>query len=345
MQPETKYFTINIEDAAIWNSYIFKADAYDFYHTNAYHKIEVNLTPFLFVFEAGDDFIAIPLLKRPIKGTPYFDCTSIYGYTGMVSNINFETIPPPLIMAFKGAFLQFLKEQNMVTVFTRLHPIINKQFNLDGAFDVYKIGQTIAINLQIPLQEQRLKYRRAYKQKINQARNKGYHIKIADNDQEIKQFVEIYQQGMKKVGASADYFFNDDYFFNLLNALDFKCLLLLAYHGQNLAAGALLTMADHIMQVHLTGTHQDYANDSPMKLLFDEASLIARENNLKYMHIGSGVGGAEDSLYHFKTGFSDLFFDFNSLRIIADPEVYNQLSANKENAHPEGKNLFPAYRF
>ncbi len=345
MHLDNRFFVINIDDAAKWNDYIFKSFQHDFYHTHAYHKIEPNLIPFLFVFESGDDFIAIPLLKRPIENTPYFDCTSVYGYTGPISNLDFKDIPECLILAFKGCFLQFLKEQNIVSVFSRIHPIINKNFAAFDVFDLHQTGKTIAIDLQISLDEQRLKYRRAYRQKINQLRNKGYEVKIAETEEELKTFVNIYLAGMEKVGASSAYFFDEQYFQELLTAKDFKCFLLLAYYNNNITAGALLTIADQFMQVHLTGTANEYANDSPMKLLFDEASILARQHQLKYMHIGSGVGGAEDSLFHFKAGFSDLFFDFKSLRIVANQQVYNELTFKRNSTQSVAENLFPAYRF
>jgi hypothetical protein len=74
----------------------------------------------------------------------------------------------------------------------------------------------------------------------------------------------------------------------------------------------------------------------------------AQERLNRVLHLGGGVGGAYDSLFHFKAGFSDTRADFYSYRLIVDQSRYESLSrvaamqAEGDSSIPT--NFFPAYR-
>jgi hypothetical protein len=64
------------------------------------------------------------------------------------------------------------------------------------------------------------------------------------------------------------------------------------------------------------------------------------------LHLGGGRGGAEDSLFRFKAGFSDRRHAFATWRWVVRPEAYERLCAARRAAGgpepPAG--FFPAYR-
>src|SRR5690606_18482337 len=121
------YYIISINEKELWNKYIQQAAVYDFYHTWYYHSLEKNGTPFLFVYHHGNDFIALPLIKRAIEGTDYFDCTSVYGYAGPVANKLFTELQEASVAGFKQALSDYLQSENIISVFSRLHPLINQR--------------------------------------------------------------------------------------------------------------------------------------------------------------------------------------------------------------------------
>ncbi|HEY1008837.1 MAG TPA: GNAT family N-acetyltransferase, partial [Daejeonella sp.] len=291
-----------------------------------------------------ENFIALPLLKRKIEGTEYFDCTSVYGYAGPISNVPFSELEDRMIAEFAVAFESFLLSEKIVSVFSRLHPLLNQDILLKRLGGLHTTGKTVAIDLTGPYELQVQNYRRAIRMKINQLRRKGFVVREANCSSELRSFVKIYIQNMIKVNASESYFFDEDYFKNLLNAEDFDSKLLLAYYNNEITSGLILTCSDNIMQTHLAATSNDFLHDAPMKLLFDEATIVGRRLDMKYLHLGGGVGGKEDSLFVFKSGFSNLFFDFKTWRYIANEPVYNQLveerCKNKEFEHV----IFPLYR-
>lgn len=340
------YKVVNISEKEIWNHYVREARLADLYHTRDYHLLDTQGEPFLFVYETADLFIAFPMIKRPIEGSSYFDCTAVYGYTGPISNVDFSEIPLNICYEFEKLFEAYLRSANFVSVFCVLHPLSNQQFLLRQSDRLIQVGKTIAVDLQQTLEEQRMGYRRPIRMKINQLRRKGFEVRLADSAEQLQQFAQIYRENMIKVGASTKYLFDDAYFEDFMNASDFKPELLLAYYQDQPVAGAMVALTNDIMQLHLAGTRVEFFRESPMKLLFDEACLLGRAREMRFMHLGSGVGGNEDSLFHFKRGFSEKLCNFTTWRYIVDEDVYETLVNEKLAGRPRPEtSLFPLYRF
>jgi lipid II:glycine glycyltransferase (peptidoglycan interpeptide bridge formation enzyme) len=190
-----------------------------------------------------------------------------------------------------------------------------------------------------------MQYRKSNKSEINQLRKSGFTIKKADHAEEIKKFGDIYEITMRRVNAPAHYFFDLDYFNNFLSATDFNYMLLLAYCNNEIAAGAIFTIVNNIMQYHLAGTAETYLKKAPMKLVIDEARLLANSKKLTYLHLGGGVGGSDDdSLFKFKSGFSNLNYVFKVWKWIIDEEKYVAITKIKCSGKEINSNFFPQYR-
>lgn len=340
------YFTVDITEKEHWNQVIQATHAHDFYHTWYYHQLcATDSHPFLFVFEKEGHFVAMPLLKRNIEDTSYFDCTSVYGYAGPVSNLDFRDMPPSLLQQFLQTFLHFLKKEKIVSVFTRLHPLIHQHFQPGQTGGLYDNGKTVVIDLTPPIAEQRLRYRKAFRSKINQLRNKGYQVRQGINEDDIASFAAIYLQNMQRLGANTNYLFDKNYFKQLLQATSFQSHILLASFEGRDTAGVFTTCCNNTMQLHLAATHEDFIHDSPMRLLVEEASILGKSKRMQYLHLGGGVGGQQDSLFNFKSGFSDQCLDFKTWRLIADTATYKALTLKKAPTPVVTDLPFPIYRF
>ncbi len=336
---------IPLQQTQEWNSIISKSFMYDFYHCNSYNKLDNSGEPFLFVVSNDAEFIALPLIKRSIKGTEFFDCTSVYGYAGPVASKLAEKLNIQLVIFFQQQLNQYLLDNKIVSVFSRLHPIVQQISFLQGLGNIVSLNKTVAIDLSLPPEMQRMQYRKSNKSEINQLRKSDYSIKKANTIEQIKSFMEIYETTMRRVNAPAHYFFDLEYFNNFLSAGDFKSMLLLVYHKDEIAAGAIFTLVNNIMQYHLAATSEAYLKKAPMKLVIDEARLLANDEELKYLHLGGGVGGSDDdSLFKFKSGFSNLNYVFKVWKWIIDQEKYDALTKIKPNKKEINTNFFPQYR-
>ncbi|MBC7915778.1 MAG: GNAT family N-acetyltransferase [Pyrinomonadaceae bacterium] len=344
-QPENMpYRVVTIQERDLWNQYVHSCRMYDFYHTWYYHSLEKSGKPILFVYQRQDFFIVFPLLKRDINGTGYSDFTSVYGYAGPISNFDFKEMDHEAMEGFKQTFLQFLKDEKNVSIFCRLHPIINHDILVEKFGSLVNNGNTISIDLTVSLEEQRSKYRRQFRAKSRQLREKGFYLKRAESNEEVQEFVKIYNENMARVKAETYYHFDESYFFTMLNSADFGSSVLLLYFGNEIASGAFVTFSNDIMQFHLAATNNKYLKEGPMKLLIDEASKVGRKNNMKFLHLGGGVGGNEDSLFEFKAGFSDTVLSFKTWRYISDQKAYDELVGAIGNLSQNKSDFFPLYR-
>ena len=288
-----------------WTEIVSKCYEFDFYHTKCYHALETKNRAVLFVAYMVDDFIAFPLIIRKIENSTYFDCTSVYGYVGPISNLPFDKIVKEHLEYFQKEVWQFFKSNNIVSAFTRLHPLMDNQNLFSNFGEIMDLNQTVAINLRLTEEEQKKQYRKSIKYDIVQLQKKGYVVTEAETAEEIEAFMEIYSKTMKRVAAKDDYYFKPDYFYKFLNNDCFTSKILIAKVNGEITAGAMFTITNHFMQYHLAGTAEKFIKDAPMKLILEEARILGNKLNLDVLNLGGGLTtSTEDSLYRFKSGFS-----------------------------------------
>lgn len=337
--------TITILEKEEWKNYVRNSLQHDFYHTWYYHSLDTTGLPLLFVYEEGENYIAFPLIRRSISATPYGDLTSVYGYTGPISNQRFESLGHVFLERFRESFLAFLKEEQFVSVFSRLHPFFDQHLSIEAMGGIHANGKTIAIDLRIPLEEQRQKYHKRLREKIRQLKRKGYTLREGNSLEDIRTFAAIYTENMKRIGASDYYLFTPSYFSDLHQSDEFNSKLLLIEIDGKTVCGAFIVCTNDIIQAHLLGTLSSHLSDSPAKLLTDEITIIGREMGAKYFHLGGGLNFKQDSLFEWKACFSDLILDFSSWRYIADPVVYDSLLEDLQLDKSSDIDFFPLYRY
>ncbi len=339
----TKIFTILDKEA--WCEYIRKSAAYDFYHTWYYHSMDTTAEALLFVFEEEENFIAYPFLKRDIPDSEYCDLTCVYGYTGPLSNMDFARLDDGFLERYKAALLHFLEVQQVVSVFSRLHPFFRQEALMSKFPGVHYNGKTVAIDLKQPIENQRAGYHRSFRQHLKHLRNRGYVVRETRDPEDIRAFSHIYTENMKRVGATDYYLFTEAYFTDLLASDEFESKLMLVYFEEQPVSGGVIICTNKIMQAHLMGTLTAHISLSPPKLVIDEATVLGRELGYEYLNLGGGLNFKEDTLFNWKAGFSRLFLDFNSWRYIVNQPVYDALVADRGMDKDLDVDFFPLYRY
>jgi len=335
---------ITIHQREEWNWYLSRCESFDFYHTWSYHSLDESGEPFLFVYHQTDDFVLLPLIKRRIEGTAWFDITSVYGYTGPISNKSINQLKDEFLESFKSEFERYLHSQRVVSVFARLHPLIEQEKLMCKFEGLTSNGNTVAIDLRLPIETQRLNYRRSFRSDIRKLRDKGYSVKEGSTCDDIATFASIYTENMKRINASAHYMFTTEYFSELIHSKEFKGRLFFVYADDEPICGTLVTCTNNILEVHLVATRTENLCESPAKFLIDEVSLWARNMGIEFFHFGGGFGFKEDTLYDWKRGFSDLCLNYYSLRYIVNKDAYYSLLNRKGIEPDETIDFFPLYR-
>ncbi|GHT68290.1 hypothetical protein AGMMS50239_33060 [Bacteroidia bacterium] len=332
---------ITSENEAQWNEIIQSMNDFDFYHLLEYHRLDKSGDPLLLHYSDETSAFALPVILRPVEGTEYNDITSIYGYSGPLSNTNRPDRES--VKQFHKNLLHFFDENSVVSVFSRLHPLFPVQEQiLEGIGNTLNTGTTVAIDLNLPENEQRWQYSHSLKNDINRLKRKKLMVKEAKTKAEIEAFVDIYTETMNRVHASKIYFFNNDYFFRFLETL--PSVLYLAYYEEKIISGSLFTDCNGIIQPHLSATRNDYLCLSPLKYVWDQIRLYSIEKRKNYMHLGGGFGGGRDTLFEFKAQFSHLHFSFKTWRYIHNREAYDKLVYDKWQNDLPDSSFFPLYR-
>ena len=350
---------ISVQHDDAWMRVLRDTAEYDFYHLPQYHRLAEQRGEgkgLLLVFRAGEHVVALPILLRALREIAeftdereeYWDATSIYGYAGPISSR--PDLPIDVIHAFQDALRTTMSDLGVVTVFSRLHPLLTRSALLTGLGEIHPLGQTISIDLTQTVEVQRAQFRKNHKEGINRLRKAGVEC-IQDTDcRYLHDFAGIYRETMSRVGATDLYFFDDDYFAALMNMEPAVFRLFVCLQNGAVIGGGLFAECCGIVQYHLGGTRTDALRLAPMKLIFDTVRLWANERKNRVFHLGGGVGSQEDSLFAFKAGFSESRHQFSIWRWVVLPDVYKRLSEQRETSNTRrgmvtaAPRFFPQYR-
>lgn len=326
-----------------WDEVLTKISDYDCHHTFEYHAIskQKDETAMLLVYEYDDVIIALPLIKRSIPGSDYFDCTSAYGYVGPIfcSNVQNEDF-----LKFQVALEAYFKKQKIVCVFTRLNPFIANQENaISNLGDIEVLGNVIQIDLSTELQKQRAGYSKITKRYINKAK-RHCDIKKSLDEQDILTFKDMYYENMDRVKANKSYYFTKEYFLDIIKTKDFETEVIYAVLKETgqIISGAIMMKKNKLIHYHLSGTLTKYMHLNPLRMILDEAREQGAKETYNFMNLGGGLSVSVDSLFRFKSTFSKDFKKFKIWKYIVDEKVYRELVKAKNNGT---NNYFPSYRY
>jgi hypothetical protein len=164
----------------------------------------------------------------------------------------------------------------------------------------------------------------------------------------LDEFIDLYARTMSRVGAEPDYFFSRDYFYQLRDALRDRLHLAIVRLGESLAAAGLFSEVGGIVQYHLGGRHAQTTTPAPMKLLTHFVRCWAKDRGNRVLHLGGGLGARQDSLFFYKSGFSELRGEYLTWRAVVDAQAYQALVAGRSrragNRNEAADSFFPAYR-
>lgn len=354
-------------DSAKWNAYVGRT-AHDFFHTAEYHQLTETFgggKAWLSVCGSEDKFVAWPFIMHDIEGScpgsaaKLRDITSVYGYTGPTT-CGCENDEEFLRAAWEST-REVWRSHDVVSAFTRLHPLLGNQAHLPYLRDDRKHsefvhnkwaeGATIAIDLHRSPDETWKCYSRHLHQALRRLIRLGITVTADPEWAHLDSFVRMYHSTMKRNNAGEFYFFSKTYFSRLKEALGEHGSLMVARCGDEIAAATLLIEYGGVVSVHLLATDDSFLALSPSKLLIHEAQAWARSRGNRFVHLGGGRGSrTDDPLFRFKSQFSDRSYPFYTGRWVLNRGLYDTLAAQRNpqsNPAPGGEPaepFFPAYR-
>ena len=283
----------------------------------------------------------LPLMIREIAGGS-FDATSPYGYPGPVGN---GTDDPGFLSVALVAGLHVLDAEGLVSVFVRLHPILNP-VPQRGIGTFVANGDTVSIDLTLPTEELWARTRLNHRRDITRALRLGYVARMDEQWKHLEVFKRLYRATMARRSATPFYSFDDTYFDSLRDDLGGRLHLCVVEKDGVIAAAGLFAETHGIVQYHLSGTDDAFGMVQPTKLMMHFVRGWAKDRGNHVLHLGGGVGGDSDSLLQFKVGFSPRRHTFHTWRVIIDAAEYRRLvTAHDPTVDPAILGgFFPLYR-
>ncbi|WP_149273440.1 peptidoglycan bridge formation glycyltransferase FemA/FemB family protein [Pareuzebyella sediminis] len=328
-----------------WMDILESVDTYDVYHTYDYHQLSLKEfeRAILMVYVENDALVGIPLIIRPIPDTNLFDATSVYGYPGPVSaGITSDFDASKMAKQVHS----YLRENNIVTVFSRLNPYIHNQSLILGEMGSINIaGPIVGIDLTLNITQQRERFSRRLKTQLNKA-ERNIIVREGNGMEDLALFHEIYTESMDRLNAVDCYYFPLQYFIDLFDSDQINAKLLLAEcktTGQ-VMAGSIFTLSKDIVQYHLSGTYNEFLDAMPSKLLIDYMRKHCSNKSFLHLNLGGGLGSNTDGLFRFKKSFSPSLRSFTLWSYIVNKKAYKKLVKKHKAKNLSDTLLFPEYR-
>lgn len=298
------------------------ASADDFFRSPGFLAGE-GTTHTLVIGEQGESPRAVlPLLVREIPGggESRRDAISPYGYPG--GRLDGEPLDPAAVdFSSTGMVSAFIREAVGRPVFSTA----TERGTLQIA------DPKLASGVRPRLREQ-----------IRAAERAGYEVETIDGPAATAAqrgaFERVYEETMRRTGATERYFFDSAYFEAAISSPTAQLLLSRAPDGEP-AAGAIAARSDEMLHYFLGGTADAHLGASPMKGLFAAMIALAAELELP-LSLGGGLAPG-DGLERFKRGFANTKLLFQSTELVLDADAYEELSPA---AAPPSASFFPAYR-
>lgn len=329
-----------------WEAFL-EGQKHDFYHLPSYAVLAAEVDggqPYALLVEDGERQMLLPLIVRDIPGSTA-DAASPYGHPGPLTS---RGAPDGFLHAALEEGCAFLAEQGFVSLFVRLHPILNAaQPAWPGV--VVRHGDTVAIDLSLSSEELERQTRRNHRQQIRQATDAGYRAYLDEDWVHLPDFERLYRATMERLEAHPYYFFPAGYFRSLREALGSSINLAVVEFDRSIVAGMLVVETDGIVVTHLSGSDASHHRYQPTKLMYAFVREWARDRGNRWLQMGGGYGGNHDSLLHFKRGFSPLCFPYCTLRHRLRPAEYRRLVQERTGDQADipddtDTGYFPAYR-
>ena len=337
---------LKTSDHSRWMEVLEETGRYDFFHLPSFHRlaeIQGEGEAILAVCSEGNHLLALPMLVRDVPTADgWKDATSVYGYAGPLATA--EPIPESVGRRFADSLSEVCQSLRLVTAFSRLHPLLPQTDLLRTVGVVSEAGVTTSVDLTLPADARRARYRKSHRYEIERLRNMGFACEEAGPDQ-LDEFVSIYTGAMQALDADPYYLFGRDYFDFLMREMSDVMHLFVCRDGNTVTCAALFSVCGDILQYYLAGTAPEYRKLAPMKLLLDDVLDWGGHKGAKTAHLGGGVGAGRDTLFEFKKGFGGDEHPYRTWRYVVRPDLYSLLcEAVGQDCQQAASCYFPAYR-
>jgi hypothetical protein len=332
--------------------------AHEFYHLPGYASLEARrmggTASALWAEDRGREWF-LPVVIRPLPeipgagapAPPWRDAVSPYGYPHPLTAAREAEVDSFLDEAL-AAMREFLRTERVLTVFARCSPLqpLARAYSNHGC--VVEHGPCFWLDLTESAEELQGQLRSRYRSYLNALRREGVVAGFIPVPAGLDDFIQLYYRTMDRVSAARWYYFERSYFEELGALLGDALRLCVVKQRDQLLAAGLFAARGGIVQYLLSGIDERLGQPHATKLMMTFVRDWGKEAGHRILHLGGGVGGADDALSQFKRGFTRHSSLFRTWRQVVDAEQYAvQLRAWERASGMAAdpiEGYFPAYR-
>ncbi|MEN3047043.1 MAG: hypothetical protein ABDH49_08750 [Candidatus Hydrothermales bacterium] len=314
---------------------------YDFVEANC--QIEGGVPEALF-FEGDEGVFFYPYIKRslneliyvPDKYRDYFDITSPYGVGG-----------PLLIGKIRNlskVLEDYFKDSKVISEFVRFHPLIENHKNFEDFYSLIRVSSVVYVDFSDFKTEAEIfkSLRENHRRNINYAIKENFEIKINSPENFYELFYDRYIETMRDKMAEKRHFFPKS-FFEKLKEIGGVEFWLLFKDNQFITGDIFLKKFPY--STYFLGSGFTLKLKGLNHFLIYSFMKEAFKKNFRFLMLGGGIG-KDDSLFHFKLGFSKKVKSYFISKKIYFEKIYDELVTEfmKFKNIKEKPLLFPQYR-
>jgi serine/alanine adding enzyme len=316
-----------------WDEVLRAAGVTDVYYSRGFVQASaalVDAEPVLLRLggDAGEVLFACLLRHDPT------DVVTPYGYGGPVGAGD----APPLD-GFPTAYEAWCDRRGVVSSFLVFHPLLaNADSPASAGFRRIPLAGTVAWPLRDP--DLLAGMHKHHRRLVRRAQSAGYDVAVDQAPADLAEFAVVYEQTMRRAGASPFYFFPPRYWDAL--AAGVKLVRVDVRGGGELLASVLGMGEPPWLHYHLGGATDAARGTGASHLALYSLARWGREHGFETLHLGGGVGGRDDSLLEYKLRFAPEGRVGVSIgKAVHDRAGYLRLSGAAE---VDWDAFFPAYR-
>ena len=290
------------------------------YFRSAHHLRAEQVTHTLRIQDDTGGMLRVPLIVRPIEGTPYRDAISPYGFPGGEVDGLCEVLKHSVDW----------RAPELVSIFVRDRVEGPRCFA-----DATARNEVFVVDPRRPLS-----VRETHRRHMRRNARQGFVSTVGasrDSSREEREgFQAVYRQTMIRDGASPRYFFSDAYFEELFASAGTWLATTRAPDGQ-VGSATVKVRPDGRGPNKRGGAAGAHRAPSPAKNVFETMIELCKRLELP-LHLGGGLQPG-DGLEDFKRGFANASTRLHTHEVICEPGVYARLSEGCPD-----RDFFPAYR-
>jgi hypothetical protein len=329
----------------------FKLDL-DVFYQPGFLKVEAkNLKGNFEIFTVSDldknQLFVYPYIKLPCHGrfSNFVDVTSPYGYAGpFCSNRD-------LFEFSENAFLEHMKQENVVSEFVRYHFIYNEEIFFEREISNELNRTVIVFTLKNEWDEIWKNHismnNRNY---VNRFEKDGFSLVLTQDIKELDDFITLYYQTMENAEASESFFFSKEYFYDLFQELSDRTYIAKVMKDEIVYSSVLFFVSGSIVEPFLNGRNLNYLKLPSSVPLYINLAKWAQNHNFEILNMGGGrTHASDDSLFQFKKRLSNQVRSFYIGKRIHNKKIYQDIiedfiKENGQDKYDEVKQRLHFYR-